>query len=93
MTQATDTFAGYQGGLQTPVRRSFVITPDDVNELPFVTRVIYVGGSGDLKVRLADDAPGAQIVLKAVAVGTVLPLRIRQVYATGTTASLMVGTY
>jgi hypothetical protein len=88
---AVDTFVNFQPGLQTPVRSSFVITPSDTLELPFVTRAVYVGGTGDLKVRLADD-PTPQVI-KAVAVGTVLPLRVRQVYATGTGASLLVGTY
>jgi hypothetical protein len=90
-TQASDAYAGFQSGLQTPVRKAFPITPDDVNELPFVTRAIYVGGSGAIRLRLADD-PTPQ-VLTAVPVGTVLPLRVRQVYATGTGATFMVGSY
>jgi hypothetical protein len=88
---AVDTFANFQGGLQTPTRNSFVITPSDTNELPFVTRAIYVGGTGDITLRLADDT-GSQII-KAVAVGSMLPLRVRQVFATGTGATLLVGLY
>jgi hypothetical protein len=88
---ASDPFVNSQGGLQSPCRSSFSITPSDTTELPFVTRAIYVGGSGDLTVRLAGDT--AQVTLKAVAVGTMLPIRVRQVYVTGTGATLLVGLY
>jgi hypothetical protein len=88
---ATDPFANFHGGLQSPARNSFTITPSDTAELPFVTRSVYVGGSGDITARLADDA--AQVTLKAVPVGTVLPIRARQIYATGTTATSLVGMY
>jgi hypothetical protein len=89
---ATDPFVNFQPGLQTPVRRSFVITPSDTAELPFVTRAIYAGSSGDITARLADDT--TSVTFKAVAVGTVLPSRARQVYATGTTAGMvLVGFY
>ena len=88
---ASDTFVNSQGGLQSPCRSSFVITPDNVNELPFVTRAIYVGSAGDITLRLADDT--AAVDLKAVPGGTLLPVRARQVYVTGTTATALVGLY
>jgi hypothetical protein len=78
---AQDKFVNFQSGLQSPPRNFFVITPSDTNELPTVTRAI-LGGTGDVKVRLADDT--APQIIKAVAVGTLLPLRLRQVFATGT---------
>jgi hypothetical protein len=88
---AQDTFVNTQGGLQSPCRNSFVITPSDTNELPFVTRAIYVGGTGDINLRLADDT-GSQII-KSVPVGAMLPLRVRQIYATSTGATQLVGLY
>jgi hypothetical protein len=88
---ATDTFANFQGGLQAPPTNSFVITPSDTLELPFVTRAVYVGAAGDITLRLAGDT-GSHII-KAVAVGTTLPIRARQIYATGTVASQLVGLY
>jgi hypothetical protein len=39
-----------------------------------VTRAVYVGAAGDINLRLADDT-GSQL-LKAVAVGTMLPPRV-----------------
>jgi hypothetical protein len=91
MSVALDTFANFQGGLQSPPRNAFGIAPSDTLELPLVTRAIYVGGAGDLTLRLAGDT-AAQII-KAVPVGAMLPLRVRQIYATGTVASQLVGLY
>jgi hypothetical protein len=92
MSVAQDTFANFQGGLQSPPSNSFVITPSDTTELPFVTRAVYVGATGDITLRLAGDA--GSVIFKAVPVGTMLPIRARQIYATGTTAALpMVGLY
>jgi hypothetical protein len=56
-----------------------------------VTRSIYVGGAGDITLRLAGDISSQ--VFKAVPVGTMLPLRVRQVFATGTGATQLVGMY
>jgi hypothetical protein len=88
---ATDTFVNFQSGLQSPPRNTFIITPSDTNELPIVTRAIYVGGTGDITLRLAGDI-GSQLI-KSVPSGTMLPLRARQVYATGTGATQLIGLY
>jgi hypothetical protein len=88
---ATDTFVNSQGGLQSPPTNSFAITPSDLNELPFVTREIYVGGAGNITLRLANDS--ASVVLTSVPAGTRLSYRVRQIYATGTTATALVGLY
>ena len=88
---AQDTFVNMRGGLQSPPSSAFAITPSDTNELPFVTRSIYVGGAGDITLRLAGDISSQ--VFKAVPVGTMLPLRVRQVFATGTGATQLVGMY
>jgi hypothetical protein len=88
---ATDTYANLQGGLQSPPRNSFAIVPSDTTELPFVTRAVYVGAAGDITLRLTDDT--GSVTLKAVPVGTMLPVRARQIYATGTVASQLVGFY
>jgi hypothetical protein len=80
-----------------PYTHAFAITPSDTDELPMITRAIYVGGAGDIAVILADDTPvgssGSSITLKAVPVGTVLPMRVRQVWSTNTTATLLIGLY
>lgn len=62
------------------------ITTDNSNDLPTPAKAIYVGGAGDLTVTTGS---GEDVVFKAVPVGTVLPVKIKRVKATGTTATLL----
>lgn len=72
-----------------PAQDAFAITTSDsTTYAPSSIRGIYVGGAGDVKV---DIGPGSQgVTFKAVPVGTILPICATKVYATGTTATLMV---
>lgn len=65
-----------------------VVTADATDQ-PTTFEHIYVGGAGDITLTPADG--GADVVYKAVPVGTVLPARTRRIKATGTTATLMIG--
>lgn len=66
------------------------ITPADGADLPAgKCRAIYVGGAGDITVTLG----GASVVFKAVPVGTFLWIAPTRVFATGTTATLMLALY
>lgn len=51
---------------------------------------IYVGGVGNVNVATVG---GEKTVFTAVPAGTVLPVRVRQVFATSTTATLMVAVW
>ena len=53
-----------------------------------MTRALYVGGAGDLAVRMAD---GTRARLRRVPAGTLLPVRVARVLATGTSATRVVG--
>lgn len=66
------------------------ITPHDTNLLPRPTLAIYVGGAGALKVKTAD---GNDVTFPAVPVGTIIPIRAQQVFATGTVATNLVALY
>lgn len=83
-----DRYSNSQPGFESPAGHGFPITPSDADDLPEVTRAIYVGQAGALAVSLVS---GAEVTLLGVAAGTVLPLRLRKVLATGTTASALVG--
>ena len=87
---ATDSMATYQEGLESPPKNVALITPHDTNELSYVTRGISFGTAGDLKVVTA----GGQTVTipsGALAAGVIHPMRVKQVYSTGTAAADIVG--
>ena len=55
---------------------------------PQVTRALYVGGGGDVAVRMRG---GEAAVFTGVPGGTLLPVRVSRVLASGTTASGILG--
>lgn len=83
-----DRYSNSQPGFESPASHGFAITPSDASELVEVTRALYVGQTGALVVTLLS---GADITLLGVAAGTILPLRLRKVLSTGTTAGALVG--
>ena len=73
-----------------PIESGFEITPSNTEDLERVTRGIYVGVSGDLKVDLAS---GDTITFVGINGGQIHPIRVRRVYATGTDATDLIGVY
>lgn len=84
-----DEFSEFQTGLRDPAEHAFAITPNDSANLSKTTRAIYVGGTGDLKVTLSG---GDTVVFASVPVG-VLWIRAQKVFATGTSATNLIGLY
>ena len=76
------------GGVDWPATRALAVTPSDTVDLTWISRALYVGVAGDVKVDMADSGTG--IVFKAVPAGTFMPIRAKRVYATGTTATNLV---
>lgn len=68
------------------------ISATDAN-LTGITRGIYIGLAGDLKVIFANDADGAAVTLTGLAAGVWHPMQIRTVVKTGTTATAIVAGY
>lgn len=85
---APDIFATYVDVTFGPARRGAVVTPHDTTPLTFATKGLLIGGSGNLTVRFIDDA--ADTVIAGVIAGTILPIRVTHVRATGTTAASIV---
>lgn len=83
-----------RGDFTSPADEAVVVVPSDtVNQFGTgatspLTRGLYVGGTGDVSVQMANI--GTAVVFKAVPVGTILPIIITRVNSTNTTASLMV---
>ena len=69
----------------SPACNSVSVTPNDSTELGFLTRALYVGVGGNVSVKLRDDS--SAVVFVGVAEGTILPLQVKQVMATNTTAT------
>jgi hypothetical protein len=86
-TIAVDTFAGFNLGLDDPPPSSALVTPDDSNDLPYVTRGFLIAVDGALKVTLLD---GTTIVYPSGTWATQQQhvLRITRVWSTGTGAGM-----
>lgn len=84
----TDTFETHARGLTSPAEHAFQITPDDGADLPVIPRMLLIAGSGDVRVTTA----GGETLTIAGLSGQ-LALRVRRVFATGTTATGLYGLY
>jgi hypothetical protein len=82
---ASDAFSTNKAALGTPAEHVALVTPHDTNELSYVTRGISFKTAGDLKVVTVG---GETVVIPsgALAAGVIHPLRVKQVYDTGTAA-------
>jgi len=83
-----DRFSNHAGGLESPASSGFPVTPADGTDLLEVTRAIYIGGSGNLAAVMMS---GEDVTFNGIPGGTVLPVRVRRIKATGTTATAIVG--
>ena len=72
-----------------PAMSAFNIVPGP-GELEHVTRAIYVGGYGDVRVITINNN---DITFVGLAAGLLHAIRVKRVLATGTTATNIVGLY
>lgn len=77
-------------GYDAPASNAFAVTPADGSNLTHAARALFVGGAGDIKV---DTLGGDTVTFTGVLAGSILPVRILKVYATGTTATNIVAVY
>lgn len=71
-----------------PGRKLFAITPHNSNELSSIPRALWVGTGGDLSVIAQDDTVAVTLKVQS---GSLVPVRVKVVKATGTTATDIVG--
>lgn len=69
--------------ITSPVTGAYAVTPDDSNDLSEMTLSLYIGTAGTLKVTMLD---GSVVSYAAIAAGR-HPLRVKRVWATGTSAT------
>lgn len=83
-----------QKDITAPAYGAFAVTKSDsttfdgvgTNKTP--PRSLYVGGAGDVAVTMFN---GDAVTFSAVPAGTILPICVKQVKSTGTTATLILG--
>ena len=76
----------------TPAINAKAITPAD-SDLTNFTRAIWVGGAGDLAVRMEGDLGDQDVTFVAVTAGALLPIVAKQIRSTGTTATNIVALF
>lgn len=67
-----------------PCAQAYAVTPSDTVALPSLTRVVWVGSSGDVAFQPAGSVD--PVTLRSVLAGTQLPICASLILATGTTA-------
>jgi len=88
---SNDLFKMYgKGELDSPASFAAAITPNDSTDLTMATRGIYIGGDGNLSVVTVGDQT---VLFSNVVAGSILPIRVKRVMATNTTATNLVGMY
>lgn len=75
----TDAFEKHQPSLDGPAPDAQNITPSQ-SELPYVSRALYIGGTGNVAVRMKG---GEDVIFEDVPAGTILPIRVTHVWDTG----------
>lgn len=79
-----ENWADEPNGASTDVH---AVTPSDSEDLPFMSRFIFVGTGGTLMVVPADKADDNEAVPIVCGNATTLPLRAVRIHATGTDAA------
>lgn len=88
-----DTWGGKDNSISGPAGSAVAIDLSSTDAtLGYVSRGIYVGGAGDVKVDMAGPQAGT-VTFSAVPAGTLLPIRVSKVYKTGTTATLLIAVW
>lgn len=80
-------FTYHADSVSSPARSICELSPRAA-ALEEAAMAVYIGIGSDLSIRATDD--GAPILLRNVPAGTLLPIRVSQVYENGTTADAIV---
>lgn len=66
------------------------VTPSDSDDLPYLTKGLFIGGDGDVAAVRAD---GVAVTFKGLTAGMWLPINARRVNSTNTSATDIVALY
>ena len=84
-----DNFLTYSTGVSGPLDHAEAVTPSNAADLTRMSRAIYVGGAGNLRVTMkGKDEVGdnAVVTFTNLSIGW-HPIRVSRIWATGTTAT------
>lgn len=91
MAAAVNPYASMPRGGERSPTVSFAITPSDSADLALGTTWIYAGGAGTIKLTCVDDPGNHSGVSITVVANQFVKVAARRVYATGTTATPLIG--
>ena len=78
-----DPFASQTPGLESPASHLLAVTPSDSQDLQIASRGINVATTGTVRVTTVSD----ETATVYIAAGLAFPLRVKRIWATGTTAT------
>lgn len=85
--------AGYfTADATAPASKGTVLTLSDVTVIEN-TRGLYVGGTGALTVQMYGMPAGTTTLFSGIPAGTFMPIQVTKVFATGSTATLVIALY
>jgi hypothetical protein len=85
-----DLYGSYLSGLDSPALGAASVTPSDSTDLSTWARSLYVGGAGNINVVTVN---GSTVLFSSVPAGFILPVRVKRVLSTSTTATNIVALY
>ena len=83
-----DVYDIFRTHLESPAKDAFAISGNDSTDLATFTRSIYVGGSGNIKLTTID---GSTVTFNGVIAGSIIPIRAKRIFPTGTSATNLIG--
>jgi hypothetical protein len=69
-------------------KKLIAITPSNLDLLPIVTKAIFIGTGGTVSILAQNDTVPVTLTVGS---GAILPIRAKAVFATGTTATGIIG--
>lgn len=85
--------SGFLIGPMSGGSRQFAITPNDSDDLTHPPRALLVNDTGPVNVAFIAFNDTVAMTWKGLTAGTVIPMYVKRVLATGTTALDLIGLY
>jgi hypothetical protein len=73
-----------------PAQHAALVTPDDSNDLANFTRAVYIGSVSGGAAMKVTTVGGETLLLSGLLAGHVYPIRVKRIWSTTTTATLIV---